>query len=699
MAASPPSTRVFVQNLPPGCGVDDLKKHFGAYDVTDVQIPKKKGARAGSRGIAFVGFRSADDAAAAIKTLDKAYWRTSKLRVSRAEQRKRAAPAAAAPAAPAEPDAPPAKKPKTEAPKPSDAKQTRRERFFELMGGGPGGGVEDLAAPEEEDAEDDDDAAADDSDDDSAVDIADLAAPAAPVVAKSAAAFDDGLDDLAYLRSKQTTVEEEEEEDVEAAPEAEEASDDDDDEEEKDDKDDDSEDDDDDAGARLYVANLPYDASEEEILAYFSPHGTVSEVHQPLSKETRAPLGFAFVTFVLPTAAEAATASLDGASFRGRALSVAPAEKQRKSSADDRAPRTFSERREQERKKKALAASHGELRGHVRSDAVAAAAAAQLGASKAELFKASGSGTAVNLALAEATVQAETLAYFRDRGYDLDAEAKSRRSVLVKNLPADASAAELRKMFAPHGVVHDVLLAPSRTTAVVEFEEPSEARAAFKKLAYRRFRHVPLYLGWAPEKSDAAPAAPSSTVPDAAAADDDEEVHEGATVFVKNLNFKTTAAALRAHFSAFGVRACSLPAADGERNNRGYGFLEFDGADDARAAIATTRPLDGHALGLELSKRKIARAPDAKKTSKTKLVVRNLAFAVVVNDVKQLFEAFGALKKVRLPKRFDGRHRGFAFVEFTNPRDAAAARASLKSAHLYGRHLVIDWADPDPAVE
>ena len=104
-------------------------------------------------------------------------------------------------------------------------------------------------------------------------------------------------------------------------------------------------------------------------------------------------------------------------------------------------------------------------------------------------------------------------------------------------------------------------------------------------------------------------------------------------------------------------------------------------------------------MGLELSKRKIARAPDAKKTSKTKLVVRNLAFAVVVNDVKQLFEAFGALKKVRLPKRFDGRHRGFAFVEFTNPRDAAAARSSLKSAHLYGRHLVIDWADPDPAVE
>ena len=51
------------------------------------------------------------------------------------------------------------------------------------------------------------------------------------------------------------------------------------------------------------------------------------------------------------------------------------------------------------------------------------------------------------------------------------------------------------------------------------------------------------------------------------------------------------------------------------------------------------------------------------------------------------------IKTVRVPKRYDGRARGFAFVEFERAADALNARRALGAAHLYGRHLVIDWAD------
>ncbi len=34
---------------------------------------------------------------------------------------------------------------------------------------------------------------------------------------------------------------------------------------------------------------------------------------------------------------------------------------------------------------------------------------------------------------------------------------------------------------------------------IVEFVEPAEARTAFKRLAYSRFKNLPLYLEWAPE--------------------------------------------------------------------------------------------------------------------------------------------------------------------------------------------------------
>ena len=122
-------TRVFVQGLPPSCDVASLKAHFGAYEVTDVKIPKKKGAKSQCRGIAFVGFRSPEDAARAIKKMDKAYWRTSKLRVFPAQRRegKRTAPEAAT-----APPEPPKKKTKKAAPVPearASAKQTRAPRL------------------------------------------------------------------------------------------------------------------------------------------------------------------------------------------------------------------------------------------------------------------------------------------------------------------------------------------------------------------------------------------------------------------------------------------------------------------------------------------------------------------------------------------------------------------------------------------
>ena len=55
--------------------------------------------------------------------------------------------------------------------------------------------------------------------------------------------------------------------------------------------------------------------------------------------------------------------------------------------------------------------------------------------------------------------------------------------------------------------------------------------------------------------------------------------------------------------------------------------------------------------------------------------------------------AHGHLKSVRLPKKFDHRARGFAFLDFATRREAENAYAALKHTHLLGRHLVLQWAD------
>lgn len=59
--------------------------------------------------------------------------------------------------------------------------------------------------------------------------------------------------------------------------------------------------------------------------------------------------------------------------------------------------------------------------------------------------------------------------------------------------------------------------------------------------------------------------------------------------------------------------------------------------------------------------------------------------------------AHAQLKSVRLPRKFDRRTRGFAFLEFVSPHEAARAYASLRHTHLLGRHLVLEWAEDGAA--
>lgn len=57
------------------------------------------------------------------------------------------------------------------------------------------------------------------------------------------------------------------------------------------------------------------------------------------------------------------------------------------------------------------------------------------------------------------------------------------------------------------------------------------------------------------------------------------------------------------------------------------------------------------------------------------------------------YSAHAQLKSVRLPRKFDHRTRGFAFLEFTTHAEAARAYATLRHTHLLGRHLVLEWAE------
>jgi multiple RNA-binding domain-containing protein 1 len=60
-------------------------------------------------------------------------------------------------------------------------------------------------------------------------------------------------------------------------------------------------------------------------------------------------------------------------------------------------------------------------------------------------------------------------------------------------------------------------------------------------------------------------------------------------------------------------------------------------------------------------------------------VVRNVPFEATRKELRELLSAFGELTSIRLPKKFDGKHRGFAFADFVTA--SISQKRKLKNLH------------------
>ncbi len=78
-------------------------------------------------------------------------------------------------------------------------------------------------------------------------------------------------------------------------------------------------------GKRLYVGNLPYRMTEDELAQVFSQAGEVADVAIIVDRETGRSKGFGFVEMAEDGAAATAVQQLNGAQVGGRTLKVAEA--------------------------------------------------------------------------------------------------------------------------------------------------------------------------------------------------------------------------------------------------------------------------------------------------------------------------------------------------------------------------------------
>ncbi|EGX91287.1 pre-rRNA processing protein Mrd1, putative [Cordyceps militaris CM01] len=483
--------------------------------------------------------------------------------------------------------------------------------------------------------------------------------------------------------------------------------------------------------SRLFVRNLPYSATEDDLREEFEKFGGVDEVHLPINAQGTSK-GFAMMLFTKASDAVAAFQALDGSTFQGRIIHIIPADAKREHGVDDFSMSSLPLKKQNliRKKKEAASTTFNWNSLYMSQDAVNSSVAARLGVSKSDVLDPTSADAAVKQAIAETSVIQETKAYFAANAVDLDAFKSHKRgdlAILVKNFPYGTTMEELRKMFEEFGPVLRVLMPPTGTIAIVQFAQANHAKTAFGKLAYRRIKDSVLFLEKAPKDlfTSEAPAVPVAkansqptgttklSVSDLLTGGDqaEEEEVETTSLFIRNLNFATTTSRLAEVFKALDgfvsarVKTKTDPKKPGQVLSMGFGFAEFRTKAQAVAALKVMDGyvLDDHALGVKASHKGNDAAEERRKQDKakkvaatrTKIVIKNLPFQVSKQDIRTLFGTYGQLRSVRVPKKADYTSRGFAFADFVTPREAENALNALRDTHLLGRRLVLDFAEAE----
>lgn len=321
----------------------------------------------------------------------------------------------------------------------------------------------------------------------------------------------------------------------------------------------------------MFIRNLTYTTTEDDVRRLFEAYGPLSEVNLPVDRVTRKPKGFGTVTFLMPEHAIKAYSELDGSILDGRMLHILPGKARATLEDIDMENLTYKQKKELQNKI-AAGSSHNWNTLFLGQNAVADAIANRYNTTKERLLEdgSNGMSAAVKLALGETQLTQDAKSFLEENGVCLDAfnQAPKKRSntvILVKNLPTETKLSEIREMFANHGELARAVMPPAGITALIEFLEPSEARKAFFALAYKKYKHLPLYLEWAPDNSFTTPA-PKNTIENKTVKvsvkeeikdeveikdskenkinmhkeKDDEPAEPDTTLFVKNINFSTT---------------------------------------------------------------------------------------------------------------------------------------------------------------
>lgn len=167
----------------------------------------------------------------------------------------------------------------------------------------------------------------------------------------------------------------------------------------------------------------------------------------------------------------------------------------------------------------------------------------------------------------------------------------------------------------------------------------------------------------------------------------------GNKVFVENLDYSTTWQSLKDHMKQVGkVRRADVFTGD-DNESTGMGMCEFVYAEDVGAAVRklNNSMLDGRPIHLYTRGGTGMGGPGGREygDGNVKVWVGNLNWDTRWQDLKDIMRQVGTVEFVKIYKDYQGRSKGSALVEFSDPSEAEAAIEELNDAELDGRRITV----------
>lgn len=315
---------------------------------------------------------------------------------------------------------------------------------------------------------------------------------------------------------------------------------------------------------------------------------------------------------------------------------------------------------------------------------------------------------------ADATTALETMNYDPIQGVPCrimysQRDPSVRRSgvgnIFIKNLDKDIDHQALYDTFKQFGkilsckVVFDNTTGESRGFGFIHFETQKAADTAIEKVNNMVLGENQVFVGHFKSKVDRV--------------DEMGKLEKEFTnLFIKNLKEELDEEALEKGFSKFGkITSCKIMTAEDGSKSKGFGFVAFDEAESARAAVEEYNGKNVKDLSKEDTELFVGRAQKKAERMQTlrssyekrrvenqnrykgvNLYVKNLDDSITDDQLREAFTDFGTITSAKVMRDEKQSGKGFGFVCFTSQDEATKAVTEMNGKILVSKPLYVALA-------